>query len=320
MKILLGCVNSTVSLVGFDLVTKTPFWYCPGNRLRVCGIHATPEGLWVASDNSVKFVGANGIREVPLPGPHDNYAHSVKSFGQNGIGVADTGNSRILVYSDGRLVMSYDPLECWNSRVQDAIHLNDMIEWKDGILASAFSHQPFEIWKKTCPTWQSEGLGVLFYMRRHNRQTITKVVGSGLNCPHSLALHNGDIYCCSSSTGMFYRLHEAENGVLQLVESWHVTTSHFLRGCLRVSDGWILGGSSRRHNQQANEGGMVLFHLSDSGNISVYPVAAVGEIYDIIPWPRAIMPMVAQQILNLPNIPLEGEFPLPCSAELITAN
>ena len=81
---------------------------------------------------------------------------------------------------------------------------------------------------------------------------------------------------------MFYRLSEAENGVLQLAESWHITASHFLRGCLRVSDGWILGGSSRRHRQQDSAGGMVLFHLADSDNISMYPIA-VEEVYDIIP-------------------------------------
>ena len=317
MKILLGCVNSAVSLVGYDLESKTPFWYCPGNRLRVCGIHAAPEGLWVASDNSIRLVGPDGVRVVDLPGPHRNFAHSIKPLGQSGIGVADTGNSRVLVYSEDRLVMSYDPLECWNmSMPEDAIHLNDMIEWRGGLLASAFSHQPFGQWKKDCPTWSKEGLGILFHMRRHNRQTLTRVVASGLNCPHSLAQHNGDIYCCSSSTGMFYRLQEAENGVLQLAESWHVSGSHFLRGCLRVDDGWVLGGSSCRHVEKGEEGGMVLFHLDDAGNVATYPVAAVGEIYDIIPWPEAIMPSVAKQVLDLPDLPLEGEFPLPCSAEL----
>lgn len=318
MKILLGCVNSTASLVGYDLESKKPFWYCPGNRLRVCGIHAAKDGLWIASDNSIQLVGPAGARIIALPGPHRNLAHSIKPMGQSGIGVADTGNSRILIYVEDTLVMSYDPVGCWNMRIpEDAIHLNDMIEWRGGILASAFSHQPFGQWKKDFPSWSKEGLGILFHMRRHEKQTFTTVVASGLNCPHSLALHEGHIYCCSSSTGMFYRLQEAENGVLQICKSWHVTDSHFLRGCLRVNDGWILGGSSRRYAKNDNDGGMVLFHLDDAGTITTYPVAAVGEIYDIISWPDAIMPSVAKHILSLPNLPLEGEFPLPCSADLV---
>jgi hypothetical protein len=41
-------------------------------------------------------------------------------------------------------------------------------------------------------------------------------------------------------------------------------------------------------------------------------VARVGEIYDILPWNDDLMRTVAQQILTLPELPLEGTFPPPC--------
>ena len=68
-------------------------------------IYATQYGLWIASDNSIKLVGQDGLHEINLLGPHANYVHSIKFFGQNGIGVADTGNSRVLIYSGDRLIM-----------------------------------------------------------------------------------------------------------------------------------------------------------------------------------------------------------------------
>ena len=78
MRVLLGCVNSSVSLVGYDLEARAPFWYCPGNVLPVCCICVHQGALWTASDNAVQRLDAAGLRELPLPGPHDNLAHSIK--------------------------------------------------------------------------------------------------------------------------------------------------------------------------------------------------------------------------------------------------
>ncbi len=313
MKLLLGCVNSAVSLVGYDWDTKTSFWYCPGNHLRVCGVHAAANTLWISSDNTLTALGGETPSVINLPGPHDNLAHSVKALGRDVLGVADTGNSRILLYADKRNVMEYAPLDGWECPLpQDAIHLNDMIAWRDGILASAFSYQPFAFLKHGRPGWKQDNLGVLFYMRHHGRRTVSSIVAAGLNCPHSITEHEGDIYCCSSADGTFHRFSPTDEGQLEQVASWHITDDHFLRGCLRVPGGWILGGSSTRHVEGDTSSGMLLYFLSDDGQVEYHQVAPVGEIYDILPWNECLMRSVAKQALSLPQLPLEGTFPPPC--------
>ncbi|MCR5563811.1 MAG: hypothetical protein K6F46_10705 [Desulfovibrio sp.] len=312
MKLLLGCVNSAVSLVGYDLDAREPFWYCPGNRLRVCGLCSADGRLFVASDNTLSSLGEGGVRCINLPGPHENLAHSVKPVGKGVLGVADTGNSRVIFYADGLRVMEYSPLEAWGGPLpQDAIHLNDFAPWRGGILASAFCYQPFESFKRTIPSWNSEGLGVLFFLRRSGRRTLSTVVASGLDCPHSVTPFGEDIYCCSSAQGSFHRFTPDRFGTLCHEEAWHVADDHFLRGVLRVDGGWVLGGSSRRHEK--GNSGMVLYFLHDGGDVECLPVAGAGEIYDIVPWDDALMDSVAQQVLELPELPLEGEFPAPCA-------
>lgn len=311
MKLLLGCVNSAVSLVGYDWESATAFWYCPGNHLRVCGVHAGSDALWIASDNKLTSVGVDGVRSFALPGPHENFAHSVKQLGRDALGVADTGNSRILLFTNGLWVTDYTPLNGWETPLPlDAIHLNDMLPWEDGILASAFSYQPFQILKKQYPRWQRDGLGVLFHIRHHDGFTISRITASGLNCPHSLTEYEGDIYCCASSEGTFHRFTPDGTGQLRHVCSWHITDDHFLRGCLRVPNGWVLGGSATRHADKHL--GMALFFLADSGEVECRTIAPAGEIYDILPWQPSLMRTVARQILHVPVLPLEGTFPPLC--------
>ncbi len=320
MKVLLGCVNSSVSLVGYDTATHTPFWYCPGNVLRVCGICTSENALWIASDNSITSVSASGVRAQGLPGPMDNLAHSVKALSKDMLAIVDTGNSRVLLYNkDSNMSIATSPVEAWEGGVpHDAIHCNDVIPWRDGFLLSAFSHQPFRTVQKHCPSWKEEGLGLIFYLRRKQGKTLTSVVASGLNCPHSLVEHEGNVYCCSSSTGEFYRFVPAGNGTLNFDRVWKVTTTHFLRGALRVEGGWLLGGSSRREKEnQDNAGGMVLFYLDDDGTVTQHTVAGAGEIYDIIPWDAAIMQGVAQQCQELPLLDLPGEFPARCTLDTL---
>ena len=316
MKILLSCVNSSVSLVGYDTEPQKPFWYCPGNVLRTCGICADATSLRVASDNGVTVFAEDGIRNITLPGPHENLAHSIKEVGGGLWALADTGNSRVLFLSQDETVLSCSPVDQWQHMPLDAIHLNDILPWRDGLLISAFSHQPFRSYKTQWPGWNRQGLGVIFYLRRKGKMTMSTIVASGLNCPHSLVEHDNHIYCCSSSTGQWYRFAPADNGGLNFDGWWQVTLNHFLRGALRVEDGWLLGGSSRRHMQEGEAGGMVLFHLKDSGEISTHTVACLGEIYDILPWNSTLMGRVASQVMTLPDLPLEGTFPQRCDPAL----
>ena len=101
MRILLACVNTAVSLIGYDTEKRQVFWYCPGNVLRACGACWHDGALYVVTDNVLQRLDASGIRVSGLPGPHANLAHSVKALGPSLLGVADTGNSRILLYSGG---------------------------------------------------------------------------------------------------------------------------------------------------------------------------------------------------------------------------
>ena len=217
MRVLLGCVNSAVSLVGYDVEQRQAFWYCPGNVLRVCGVCRHEGALYVASDSMLQRLDADGLEAVRLPGPHENLAHSVKPLGGSLLGIADTGNSRILLHSGGPASLALSPLEGWGDALPlDAIHLNDFVPWRDGVLASAFNHQPFDRWKRSSLAWKKEGWGVIYAMRRHQGHTLTRIVASGLNCPHSLYLHGGDVYCCSSASGEFFRYREEEHGLLHV--------------------------------------------------------------------------------------------------------
>ena len=75
----------------------------------------------------------------------------------------------------------------------------------------------------------------------------------------------------------------------------------------------MLGGSSRRHVQGDARSGMLVYFLADSGAVEQGFVASVGEIYDILPWDDDLMRNVAQQILAMPKLPLEGDFPPLCA-------
>lgn len=311
MLVLLGCVNSAVSLVGYDLDARQPFWYCPSNLLRVCGISWYQDALWAASDTVMQRVDDKEITRWDLPGPHENLAHSIKPLGDDLLAVADTGNSRILLYSDDKHI-SLSPLEGWGNDLPiDAIHLNDFIPWRDGLLASAFNYQPFSFWNHSTFDWKEEGWGCIYHLRRHNGKTLARIVASGLNCPHSLVEWQGDIYCCSSSQGSFFRFKVDIHGMLREDRRWKITDTHFLRGCLRIEEGWLLGGSSQRRSQDGH--GMRLFILQDSGEVITLPVGGVGEIYDIIPWNRAMMPGICNTLLDAPELDVEGTFPARCA-------
>lgn len=148
-------------------------------------------------------------------------------------------------------------------------------------------------------------------MKRYKGKTISRIVATGLNCPHSLVGYEGDIYCCSSAMGELCQLRPDTDGSYQFVRKIKVTDSHFLRGLLRIDGGWLLGGSSSR--RQKDGIGMCLYFLSDTGDVEYLPLAWPGEIYDILPWEDDLMPAIADRLYNLPVIEgLDGEFPELC--------
>ena len=153
---------------------------------------------------------------------------------------------------------------------------------------------------------------MLMYMRHHGKRTVTSIVASGLNCPHSLTEHEGDIYCCSSADGTFHRFRPKSGEQLEHIATWHICDDHFLRGCLRVPGGWMLGGSSTRHVKDDVFTGMLVYFLSDNGRVEWRQIAPVGEIYDILLWDEKLMRSVAQQVQTFPQLSLEGVFPPPC--------
>ena len=309
-RFLLSCVNSTVSLVGFDLEIGQAFWYCPANVLRACGACYAAGALWVASDATLTRLDGTGCTSLNLPGPHKNYAHSVKQVGDGLLGIADTGNSRLLICDGERFPLALSPVEAWGEIPEDAIHLNDFLPFEDGFLVSAFSHQPFTQWKQADYAWKTSGWGCIYHLHRHGRRTAARIVAMGIDCPHTLVRHGDQLYCCSSADGDFLSF-AREGKVFHEQSRLHVTSSHFLRGALRIEDGWLLGGSSQRHLQDG--GGMMLYLCRDDGTVTEFTVGGPGEIYDILPWDD-MLTEISQYLLTAQELAsAEGTFPVRCA-------
>ena len=295
MKLLLSCVNSLVSLVGYDTDTQESFWYLPANVLRVCGLDYSGDRLVAASDNACFEIAPDSVRQFNLPGPHENFAHSIHSE-KGAFGVADTGNSRLLFRrKSGDAMEVYNPLEGWGQPPEDAIHLNDFVPWKSGYLASCFSFKPFQGLKKHKALWKIGGHGLILHLFKYKGETITRIVANGLSCPHSLNVRDGRVYCCSSTEGDFIEFEEDGRDRLVETNRWQVADKHFLRGALAHDAGWFLGGSTIRHE---NTSDMSLFDLDVSANkVTKMFVGQAGEIYDVLPWKDEIVRPLAR-VLN----------------------
>ena len=314
MKILLSCVNSVVAFIGFDLEAQHGFWYCPSDRLRACGAAYDSDALLVATDNTLTRISATtGIKRITLPGPHPNLAHSVHPIDGMGIGVADTGNSRLLIYGqDMEASVSFEPLEGWGAIPPDAIHLNDFVRTPQGFVASCFNYQPYRTVEVPGYHWQSRGYGLLLSLEKHKGRNVGRVLAGGLHCPHSLVWHNDRLYCCASATGEFVRFAYNAQGMLVEESRTLITKDHFLRGALPLEDGsWILGGSSLR---RVDSKGMAVFRLMPDGTIHTMHVASAGEIYDILPWNEAIMRPAGNLMNSLPPVLADPDnvYPEPC--------
>lgn len=316
MKILLSCVNSLVSLIGYDLEAERAFWYCPSDRLRACGAAYDGDSLLIASDNLLTCITSSGrLSRLILPGPHENLLHSVHPIGDTGIGVMDTGNSRLLVYTGSlcdladqttpTVALSFEPLAGWENIPADAIHMNDFAVTPRGLVASCFNYRPYRTVALPSRPWQPLGYGLLLSLEKHKGHNVGRVLAGGLSCPHSLVWHENRLYCCASATGDFIRFAYNTRGMLVEEETLHITDKHFLRGALPLKDGdWLLGGSHMRRDEGA---GMALYRLSASGKITMLPVARSGEIYDILPWRDEVMRPVAALISTLPPAFFDGE-------------
>jgi len=314
MKVLLSCVNTAVSLIGFDLEAGAGFWFAPADRLRACGVCLTDEALFIAADDTLTSISAaGGIKKISLPGPHRNLAHSVHIFPGMGVGVADTGNSRVLLYGfDLSAGISFDPLEGWPQAPEDALHLNDAIWTPHGIVASCFNYRPFRTVQLDGWSWREKGYGLILSLEKYRGRNVGRILACGLDCPHSLLWHQDRLWCCSSSTGTLIRLAFADNGQLREEERVHITNAYFLRGLMPLEDGsLLLGGSSLRRE---NGKGMGVLRLMPDGTVREYHVAATGEIYDILPWRSWMMRSICPQITALPPVLGEADqhYPPPC--------
>ncbi len=314
MKILLSCVNSLVSFVGYDTEKAQSFWYCPSDRVRACGAAYSNDALLVATDSSFyRYSEAHGMEHTALPGPHDNLAHSVHLVQGQSIGIADTGNSRVLVYSnDMKACTTFDPLEGWGEIPSDAIHLNDFVRTPQGFVASCFNFRPYRSVERPGFRWQNRGYGLLLSLEKHNGCNVGRVLAAGLSCPHSLVWHEERLYCCASATGEFLRFAYNAQGLLVEEARFFISSEYFIRGALPLDDGsWLLGGSSLR--REASKG-MAVLRLAPDGTVTELPVAAAGEIYDILPWNDAVMRPVSAVMSALPPVhATEGNaYPPPC--------
>jgi hypothetical protein len=313
MRLLLSCVNTVVSLIGYDFDKGESFWYCPADRLRACGACYDGRDLLLGSDDYLTRVSPSGVSQTRLPGPHENLAHGVRMVGEDLVGVADTGNSRILVMGrDGARAVVYDPLDQWDEVPPDAIHLNDFLPVEHGFLASCFHYQPFRPFKEALgyEAWKTGGFGLILGLSKERGLNVSRVLACGLNQPHSLAAHEGRIFCCSSATGSFLEFSYTDRGLLRETGHRKVTDEHFLRGALRAGDGWFLGGSSIRRGRDRTP--MAVYRLSDSGEIESRKAAKVGEIYDVLPWREEVMADLIPVMNALPKQDWEiGECPPP---------
>ena len=314
MKVLLSCVNTVVSLVGFDLDAGVGFWFSPANRLRACGACFTDEALFIATDDTLtRISAAGGITKIHLPGPHRNFAHSVHVFPDMGIAVADTGNSRVLLYGFDLLGgISFDPLDGWPQVPEDALHLNDAIWTPRGIVASCFNYRPFRTVQMEGWSWRDKGYGLILSLDKYRGRNVGRILACGLDCPHSLLWHQNRLWCCSSSTGTLIRLAFDDNGLLREEERIHITNEYFLRGIMPLEDGSMLLGGSALRKQDSK--GMALLRLMPDRAVREYRVARSGEIYDILPWRSDMMRSICPQITALPPILGEAdqEYPPPC--------
>ena len=215
-------------------------------------------------------------------------------------GVADTGNSVVRVYSTAfEHLTDLAPFSDWPQLPDDAVHLNDFAVTPYGIIASCFDFRPWRAVQsrfKDRKLWSTSGMGVLINIS--DGHGAGRLVGYGLNHPHTLLFSDQQLFNCSSSQGIFHSWTFNESGTLRSSKNIPVTQDHFLRGACRSGGKWYLGGSTARHNMAASRN-MAVYRVNESsGTIERRPLPTTGEIYDIVPWNEDIMEPIIKATLG----------------------
>lgn len=287
MKVLLSCVNSAISLAGFDWEQGDLFWSLPTEKLRTCGIAYSDGRLIIGSDDRLHIVGHSAMRTIKLPGPHSPLLHSVGPLSRNRLAAMDTGHSCLRIYDyHGSPLEVLSPLAGWNSIPPDAIHLNAFVETPYGILASCFDYRPWRAarQRKSWESWCHGGYGLVLNLDGGQDGHSGRIVACGLNHPHSLLWHDEHLFICSSATGVLHRLKPTEDGCFIEVGRMKITETHFLRGMCVFENQLVLGGSTARHGQALCQE-MAVYCLSrQTGELRHKLIPVPGEIYDIVPW------------------------------------
>lgn len=290
MKLLLSCVNSSPSLIGYDWDKEEIFWST--NKIKVCGICYDNKDLLISTDDFLIRITPNDLQETRLSGQFNAGLHSVHVINESQIGVIDTGNSRLIVLDKkGKVEKVLNPVAHWGEIPSDAIHLNDFAVTPYGIIASCFDYRPWQKirdeqeWK----TWCEGGYGIILSLTENNNSGFGRVVGCGFNHPHSLKYIDPYLYICSSATGVFHVYEFNSSGFLREKSQHKITGDHFLRGAHNVNGNWFLGGSTNRHGEILSDSIKIYHFDMISGNINEKSLGKKGEIYDILPWKDEIM-------------------------------
>lgn len=290
MKLLLSCVNSPLSLIGYDWDKDEIFWTC--NSTKACGIAYDGNGLLIATDNILNRLSPTNCNRTQMFGHHATLAHSVHVIDENLIGLVDTGNSQLLVINKkGKVKTIYNPVSHWGTLPPDAIHLNDFVVTPHGILASCFDYRPYQKVKNevSWDKWSKGGYGVILSLTGEEGNGMGRIVGCGFNQPHSLQYTEPNLYVCSSSIGVLHVCEFVNGGLLREKMQYKITDDHFLRGAYKVNNEIFLGGSSRRYGE-AIASSMEIYNLDElSGKVMKKSLGLEGEIYDILSWKNYIM-------------------------------
>ena len=292
MRLLLGCVNTSVSLMGYDWETGEVFWAVPRETLRVCGVCYHGSDLLISGDSFLTRLQPTGGFRTPLGGRYDALAHSVHVLDDGHAGVVDTGNSRLIcVDLGGQIVDLFEPIDTWGDIPQDAIHLNDFVVAPTGTLATCFDYRPWREVKAgtSWDDWCTGGYGIILNLTGDGSNGAGRVVGCGFNHPHSLNYVDDRLYLCSSATGVFHVCELDPDGTVRETGRFQVTNDHFLRGAYNTDGGWYLGGSSTRHGEVMADTIEIYRLETDTGRVEKRSIPGNGEIYDILPWRDDVM-------------------------------
>ena len=145
MKLLISCVHSDYSLLGYDSEADQVFWVCSSKRLKACGIAYHGNDLLVATSNIVTRFGCDGTVNLSrFEGRANPLFHSIHPINDDLVGVVDTGHSQVLLLSrNNQVVRSLSPFQFWGNDHQDAVHMNDFAMTRHGMVASCFGYRPW---------------------------------------------------------------------------------------------------------------------------------------------------------------------------------